>query len=293
MAAAMRSLHEELRRLGNGLTVLYAMDDTDESAAAAVAAHAVQIGASTVIVDWNQEAGAGAASLVESALGAHRNACAVHGLSDDTLFTHEQALSLLGESKAGDSAKVLKWTGFLKAAGSLPKPPPPHPAPARLPPPCSTPPETLDIPAESAWWGIPTLNGWLDVTDVPISEIGGLRLAKMAGDAASSGGRPGFGTKHLGQRAGAGNDADGRNAPRPAYISPFLRWGVISGRQAHDLGVRFRDLLWRDFARLCWRSVPALRAGQPVTQCLVVDDIETWNPPNGWFDPSLATTGAT
>ena len=40
----------------------------------------------------------------------------------------------------------------------------------------------------------------------------------------------------------------------------------ISTRQAESAGVRRRDLLWRDFSRLCWRLMPALRQGVPVIQ---------------------------
>ncbi|KAJ1465124.1 hypothetical protein T484DRAFT_1866323, partial [Baffinella frigidus] len=38
--------------------------------------------------------------------------------------------------------------------------------------------------------------------------------------------------------------------------------------------VRRRDLLWRDFSRLCWRSLPALRTNTPVLQSTPVDDVE-------------------
>ena len=34
--------------------------------------------------------------------------------------------------------------------------------------------------------------------------------------------------------------------------------------QAEAAGVRRRDLLWRDFSRLCWRIVAPLRNGEPV-----------------------------
>ena len=228
----MRSLNDELGKLGNGLHVLYAMENSDQSAAAAVAAHAVRVAASTVLVDCSEEAGEDAAAFVQGAISTHSHASSVvtkvHALHDDTLFTHAQALTLLSESTAGDKSKVLKWTGFLKAASSLPEPPQPHPAPARLPPPCTAVSKTLDIPADSPWWGVPTHDGWLKVTGVPISEIGGLQLAKMAGEGQKSNGRPGFSAKHLGQRAGAGDDADGRAAPR--Y---FFFWALPSYRETH------------------------------------------------------------
>ena len=63
---------------------------------------------------------------------------------------------------------------------------------------------------------------------------------------------------------------------------------MISARQANDLGVRRRDLLWRDFSRLCWRSTAPLRKGEPVTQSLPVDDVETFDPDYA-IDATLAT----
>ena len=290
-AAAMTSLHKQLRKRGSGLTVLYSADDSERSAAAAVAAHAARLGATTVVVDCAEEAGDAAATYVRVALGEDAKAVEVVGVQDDTLFTHAQALSLMSDSQAGGGAKVLRWASFLKAAAELPPPLAAAPPPATLPPP---PPNTAfgkklrGLPADSAWWGVPTLDGWLKLTGAPISEEGGQRLAREAGERAVSGGRPGFGVKNLGQRKGAGNDADGRAAPQPAYISPYLRWGVISARQADAAGVRRRDLLWRDFARLCWRVVPALRRGVPVIQATPIDDVETFEPPGG-KDPTLAT----
>ena len=183
-AAAMTSLHKQLRKRGSGLTVLYSADDSERSAAAAVAAHAARLGASTVVVDCAEEAGDAAATYVRVALGEDAKAVEVVGVQDDTLFTHAQALSLMSDSQAGDDAKVLRWASFLKAAAELPPPLAPAPPPATLPPP---PPNTAfgkklrGLPADSAWWGVPTLDGWLKLTGAPISEEGGQRLAREAG----------------------------------------------------------------------------------------------------------------
>jgi hypothetical protein len=242
-AAAMRSLHKELRKLGNGLTVLYSAEDTERSAAAAVAAHAMKVGAATVVVDCSDEAGVAAATYVHAAcstarghgraVGQDARPIEVVAVQDDTLFTHQQALSLLGESEAGGGARVLRWAGFLKAAAKLPPPPPPSPAPISLPPPPLGTQfgKRLRLPADSAWWGVPTLNGWLKLTGAPISEEGGQQLASQAGQRAVSGGRPGFGIKTLGQRKGASDDADGRAPARRTH--PACGGVTCSGGTSH------------------------------------------------------------
>ena len=170
-AAAMTSLHKQLRKRGSGLTVLYSADDSERSAAAAVAAHAARLGASTVVVDCAEEAGDAAATYVRVALGEDAKAVEVVGVQDDTLFTHAQALSLMSDSQAGDDAKVLRWASFLKAAAELP-PPPPNTAFGK---------KLRGLPADSAWWGVPTLDGWLKLTGAPISEEGGQQLAREVG----------------------------------------------------------------------------------------------------------------
>lgn len=251
MAAACRSLHDELRKLGSGLTVLHALSDDDESAAVAVAAHAAVLGVRSVVVDACETVGLAVASLLEAALARLDTATLVRveALTDDTLFPHAVAVSSLQPSRSEASdVKSLRWASFLKAAAQL-SAPPPAAAPRRLPP-SLTPPlvaaESLPLPVDSEWWGVPTLRGWLRISGVPISEVGALQLAEAAGTRACRNGRPGFSKAHLGERAGAGDDADGKAAPRPSYLSPFLRWGVLSARQAEAAGVRRRDLLWRD-----------------------------------------------
>ena len=59
---------------------------------------------------------------------------------------------------------------------------------------------------------------------------------------------------------------------------------VLSPRQAEAAGVRRRDLLWRDFSRLCWRVASPLRRGEPATQVLPLDELP------GAETPRLAAT---
>ena len=259
MAAALRSLHSELKRLGSGLTVLIASTDSDAAAAEAVAAHVLRLGGvapANVIVDACGPSGADVAALLGRALPDS----SVSPMVDDTLFPHDVAISCLPRSRVvdEDATRALQWAGFLKAVAKLPVPPP-STAPIRLPPPLSPAVAELNLPRDSAWWGEPTLNGWLEISAAPISEAGAMSLAAAAAARVQRNGRNGFAPACLGEKAGAGDDAAGKSAPRPAYISPFLAWGVLSPRQAAAAGVRRRDLLWRDFSRLCWRVRCALR----------------------------------
>ena len=294
-AHAMRSLHTELRARGSGLTVLYAKDETEDSAADAVAAHAAALGVRTVVVDAGEAAGGDAAALVESSLHARAYGAGgddaasarapavlptVEAMTDDTLFPLDVQISCLPKSRSGGggaaSSSVLRWADWLKAAANLPAMPP-QPPPSSLPPSLSgaASAESIELPEDSKWWGVPTLDGFLALSGAEISEAGALQLAEAAGVGALRNGRSGYGKSHLGERAGAGGVVgygSGRAVPRPSYVSPFLRWGVLSPRQAEAAGVRRRDLLWRDFSRLCWRVVAPLRRGEPVTQVLPIDE---------------------
>ena len=279
MAAAFRCLHSELQRLGNGLTVLIAAADSDEAAAEAVATYIGQFGdvPPAVVIDASGPSGAEPASLLQAALP---SASVLPVLAADTLIPHDAAAACLPKSRAvagvedgaRSSSRDLQWAGFLKAAAKLPVPPPID-APASLPPPLTPIADRLPLPPDSAWWGKPTLDGWLGLSGAPISEESGLALASAAGVRAQRNGRNGFAHGNVGERAGAGDDAEGTAAPRPSYISAYLAWGVISPRQVAACGVRRRDLLWRDFSRLCWRLAPPLRHGEPVTQALPLGDV--------------------
>ena len=96
----------------------------------------------------------------------------VEAMVDDTLFPHDVAMSCLPSGKehsseasdeSGDGtareSKVLRWADFLKTAAALPATLP-RPAPTQLPPPLAPPAElepSLSLPADSKWWGQPTL----------------------------------------------------------------------------------------------------------------------------------------
>ena len=272
LAAACRSFHAELRKLGSSLTVLHARRNSDESAAEAVASHAIALGVNTILIDAC-EMGASTANIRSALSSAGKSSVSVEAMVDDTLFAQDVAAACLSMSRSeGSEAKVLQWSSFLKAMAQL-TPLEPLAAPRRLPPLLTPAAEKLDLPPDSAWWGKPLLSGWLAISGVEISEAGARKLAEAAAARACRNGRAGFSRSHLGERAGAGDDADGKAAPRPSYLSPFLRWGILSARQADQLGVRRRDLLWRDFARLCCRLATPLRHSKPVTQVLPLEDM--------------------
>ena len=272
LAAACRSFHAELLKLGSSLTVLHARRNSDESAAEAVASHAIALGVNAILIDAC-EMGASTAHLRGALSSAGKSSVSVESMVDDTLFAQDVAAACLPKSRSeGSEAKVLQWSSFLKAMAQL-TPPEPLAAPRRLPPPLTPAAEKLDLPPDSAWWGEPLLSCWLAISAVEISEAGARELAEAAASRACRNGRAGFSRSHLGERAGAGDDADGKAAPRPSYLSPFLRWGILSARQADQLGVRRRDLLWRDFSRLCCRLATPLRHSKPVTQVLPLEDM--------------------
>lgn len=119
MAQAYRALHQELRKLGGGLTVLSATVDTEKGAVDAVAEYARQMGgdACTVVVDASGPTGASAAPLLRSALRCDAkvgSACpfAVVSMLDDTLLPYNAAQSCLERSRTGkEDERVLQWAG--------------------------------------------------------------------------------------------------------------------------------------------------------------------------------------
>ena len=98
-------------------------------------------------------------------------------------------------------------------------------------------------------------------------------MAANSADGAADGGGDGVVAGVVASEAGGA----GVGGARPSRLSPFLRFGVISPRACAALGVRQRDLLWRDWSQLCWRSLGAMRRQQPIvppldTACLAIGD---------------------
>lgn len=275
--AAATQLRAELAALGNDLAVLHT-DDCDAAAARAVAHLALSLSASLLVVDASKRGGAEALDL-ESALGASSGGrLRVEAVTDDSLLlpfaTSHRAL---GRSRFG--GKTMRWAAFLPVAGAheqaLPKPPP-----TRLP---QAPREqesvtqALPLPESAGNWARRLLSSW--------GEINEARALQLASDAMAPadtdlGERPRVDTE-IGERprvdearaqVDKGLFAQVDHAhPRPSRLSPYLRWGVISPREAVAAGVRKRHLLWRDWSYLCWRLMPSMREGNAVLHML--DDV--------------------
>ena len=224
-AQAVAALDWELRGRGNHLTVLVLPGASDASAAAAVAELAANVGATVV----------------------------AEAPDSNRMLTLAAAMSAVGRSRAGGGGRVLRWAAFLAASMHL-QPEVPQPAPTHVPPP---PDGILNFGFKEGaaclvvppHWMLRMLASWGEV-----SERAARRLAVEAGHAATV-------SKTIGEAAAV--EAENGIA-RPSRLSPFLRFGVISAREAAALGVRRRDLLWRDWSHLCWSLVTPLRCGEPV-----------------------------
>ena len=164
------------------------------------------------------------------------------------------------------SCQMLRWASFLSGAmGAECRAP--EPPPARLP---ATPllrgDEQLSsvlvsgpgVPLTKTHWMQRLLTVW-----GPVSEAAALERAAKAGAVASA-------SHDIGEftRDGTAADESTGGIARPSRLSPFLRWGVLSPRDAARLGVRRRDLLWRDWSHLCWTLLAPLRRGSPVIATL-------------------------
>ncbi|KAJ1447487.1 hypothetical protein M885DRAFT_189840 [Pelagophyceae sp. CCMP2097] len=278
-AHALRALGSDLRARGSRLTVLRSDDASNAAAAAVVAAFVAkaQKTPALVVVDAGGGAAAdtdAAACLIAALASKDLAQVQVEGIRDDALLSHDELEACLPYGADGEVRRV-NWAGFLEASKGLPLIPAKE-APLKLPPPVAKDQglatDDQGLPADSKWWCDAVVANWLDLTQAPMSSAGGLALAARAGALATQSGRGGFG-RGAGERGGAAEDADGRGQPAPAYLSPYLRWGVVSPRQAAASGVRRRDLLWRDFSRVCWRHFPALQEGTPVN----ADSADLWD----------------
>ena len=280
-ACALAALDERLRSLGQRLIILHADGDSHEAAAAAVAALAVAARVRTVIVDGSGAAGAARGIDLSSALSrstAEAELSIVEASEDDwRLVPIAFALKALGRSRAGGGGKVLRWAAFLSACiRDEHDTPSPRPAPETLPPPpegwhelgdgrggggggssCSSSArlqhrgQLLAGPLPPLpRWARAVLSGWGE----DVSEAAAARLAESAGEAAHR-------SADIGEHA---DDERSGGVARPSKLSPYLRFGVLSPRQAAAAGVRRRDLLWRDWSHLCWRLLASLRRGDPV-----------------------------
>lgn len=248
------------------LTILHMPGATDEAAANAIARFARAVQATVIVAEdaATPDGSPSASMLVTLALAdAGTHGVDVESASDDNhrLLLHACATSALGRSRAGGGGKVLRWAAFLTAAETQEEPAMPIPPPSALPPslsaPCGAIAEVMSsLPAISTRWALRMLACWCE----DISEASALASAADAGKFANRE------TSDIGEWARTGTAADEANSEiaRPSRVSPFLQSGMLSARQALHLGVRRRDLLWRDWSHLCYTLLAPLRAGSPV-----------------------------
>lgn len=263
--AAVGALQRELAARGSSLQTCIAT--TDEQAVSTVAEAAAAVCASTVIIDASGLDGSALPPGLETALVALGCRASVQVVVKHALllpmYRSEHAT---GRTKEG--SKQLRWANWLRIASEY-KIEPPISAPRRLPPPplpmLIGPAAPLPDPTSAGEWAKRVLSLWGQVSEdeaacraravaVPRNE-----RAMDLGETA---------------RALASVDADG-SAMDPSAglvvasrVSPYLRFGVLSAREAYHLGVRKRHLLWRDWSHLCWRYSESLRHGDPVVAVL-------------------------
>ena len=246
--AAARGLDRALReRHGNRLGVVRASGADD--AVSAVAAAAAELRPDSLVVDASSSEHDAVAVVGElrRALRAREETSSVDvvAVTDDaSLVSFSRVPSALGRSRSG--GRVLRWSTFLSSMSEEPVAPP-------CPPPILPSPlegsvkyaSSLPMPGAAGHWAEILLDEWGE-----ISEEEALRRAKLADTATPT---------PLGNAGKIG---------RSTRLSPYLRWGVISARQAHEAGVRKRDLLWRDWSHVCYRVTGPLRRGEPVLPLL-------------------------
>ena len=172
----------------------------------------------------------------------------VEVFDEGLLFPHEMMKEALGRSRQG--GRALRWTTFLSNAmnatldeqigeernGVSSLPPPLVEArfitTANLP-------TANDLPL----WTRALLESWGDV-----SEEEAIRRATV-----STGKDPVDSTSPLTEQGS-----------RDTKLSPYLKFGLLSPRRAAKLGVRRRDLLWRDWSHATYATLNPLRRGDAV-----------------------------
>jgi len=157
----------------------------------------------------------------------------------------------LGRSRKG--GKIARWATFLSKLKDESFERPLAELPSVLPPPihitlCT---QSLPEPTAAGKWAKGLLQQWGDITEneamLRANEYSAMDDAAKEYSNLGNAGKQTIDTK----------------------LSPFLRWGLISPRQAAAAGVRQRDLLWRDWSHVCYhRMLQPLQRGDPVVELL-------------------------
>jgi deoxyribodipyrimidine photolyase len=261
--AAVEALQRELAARGNRLQIHACIGDDEQAVVVAQAAAAAD--ASTIIVDASGLDGDAVPPGLEAALAAAGCRARVQVVAKHSLllpmYRSEHAT---GRTKNG--SKQLRWANWLVAA-SANKIEPPLPSPRRLPPPPSPmltgSTSILPDPTSAGEWAKRVLSLWGEVSE----EEAVCRAKAVAATGSERAMRLGETARALDSLDADGGDSNAGLAV-PSRLSPYLRFGVISPREAYHLGVRKRHLLWRDWSHLCWRYSESLRHGVAVVAVL-------------------------
>lgn len=242
--AAARKLDQKLRSYGNHLKILNVNKGT-HNPIAAICAVISQLRPNTVLIDTASSETFRDVEALQSSLLANKEISNTQLISipdNGNLFPIDCAPTALGRSRSG--GRMLRWPTFLSNMNGEPVSLP-IPSPTQLPPPLESShhSEVLPLPTSAGAWAEELLERWGEVSEG--EAIQRAAASKQENTNQTSLGNHGFSNKNT-------------------KLSPYLRWGVISPRQAYHAGVRKRDLLWRDWSHLCYRTVKPLRLGEPV-----------------------------
>ena len=267
--AAVRSLGRSLATRGQTLHVLSAGRGS-HGEIAQVASLVRRVAPASVVVDTSLvERHLNLASRLREALrdnagGGHegREATVLEVFDDGLLFPADEIPGALGRSRKG--GRALRWTTFLNNAlemrgdESLDKPTWSCPA---LPPPAAPVRIAGSVSGEGGASGPTTcvaadeiLPRWADQLLAEwgeASEEEALRRAAAVSDASSA-------------ATGEVKSPLSERGSRDTRLSPYLQYGLISPQRAARLGVRRRDLHWRDWSHACYSLVGPLRRGEAV-----------------------------
>lgn len=271
--AAVRQLDRTLReRYGHHVTVICTKDNDPVTAVCSVVE---RLQPATIVVDCASGTSQHL-DLERALLMAHNQNPQTSGIpdivpiwDDGTLLPFSQVPKALGRSRRG--GRIFRWSTFLSHMMMSQSVPLPRPAPASLPPPLDSPDNSDALPTTTPTagrrWSEVLMNEWGEVSEEEALRRATTAVAPCGNDNKSVCSdrkdipSTSLNTTTLGDRGAATH--------KSTRLSPYLRWGVISPRQAyHAGGVRLRDLLWRDWSYACYRIVGPLQRGEPVLPIL-------------------------
>eukprot|EP00956_Cyclotella_meneghiniana_P003637 scaffold4438_cov56-Cyclotella_meneghiniana.AAC.1 len=253
--AALMSLRDSLEELGQKLFLIPSeIDGVVDYDPVSVIANAVgeiqpeNVIVDTCLLDQHQN---NASRLRDKITNSKQSTKVVEIIDESLLIDYTKLPNALGRSRNG--GRVLRWSTFLcnalsrredldnKPIWTLNKLPPPLVAMDAVVS-CSSIPTVDSFPP----WAKEIMLDWGDA-----SEEEAIRRANMCT-----------------QRSVESNTLLQLSEleSKDTKLSPYLRFGLISPQRAAKAGVRKRDLLWRDWSRVCYGLLKPLRTGEPVLQ---------------------------